>query len=61
MFDIPSVFPQQMDEKEREILQSNQRHLEARKRKLMINRDLFAHFVHTSVYTVGFEEKAKVC
>ena len=58
MFDIPSVFPQPMDETERGIRQRKQK---AGMKKLIINRDLFAHFIQTSVYTIGFKEKAKVC
>ena len=65
MFDIPSVFPQRMDETHRKILQINQEYLEE---KLCISRTFCAHLVQHGVLTNSMvdelglpEDERQVC
>ena len=58
MFDIPSVFPQTMDVRHMEILQSMQEVLVG---NLVVNDELIFQLERGGVSTVGMKHEEKVC
>ena len=58
MFDIPSVFPQTMDEAGRKALQRNQ---ELLTKDLVISDELFAALVRSRIFTESMVDEIKVC